>query len=68
MEPTSTETSRNPKQRFGFGDILVAVVVGFSKALGWEEKAPSEQIVALGPKLDTGDLNLTFGDLDPLED
>ncbi len=46
--------------------ILIAAVVGLSNALGWD-KAPSEEIVVLAPDLHTGDLNLTFGDLPPLD-
>lgn len=47
--------------------ILMAAFVGLSKALGWDDKAPGEEIVVLAPDLDTGDLDLDFGDLPPLD-
>ncbi len=47
--------------------LLVAAMVGLTKALGWDDKAPSDEIVVLAPDLDTGDLELAFGDLPPLD-
>lgn len=72
MEETAHQGEPLPaasQQREGLRlrDLLVAAVVGFSKALGWDEKVPSEQIVAISPDLDTEGLDLIFGDLDPLD-
>ncbi len=58
---------RSSRDGLRLRDLLFAAVVGFSKALGWDEKVPDEQIVAISPDLDTGGLDLIFGDLDPLD-
>lgn len=63
-QPPAASKTREPLR---LRDLLVAAVVGFSKALGWDEKVPSEQIVAISPDLDTEGLDLIFGDLDPLD-
>lgn len=60
------EPKPRPRRRSALGRILVAAIVGMSNALGWD-KAPSEEIVSLAPGLSTGDLDLEFGDLDPLD-
>jgi len=65
MEPPAPGIA--PKRRKNSGlaaRILMAAMVGFIDALGWER--PPTEVVQLAPDLNSGDIPLEFGDLPPL--
>ncbi len=63
------ETPRRsrPKRRGSgmAGQMLMAAMLGLVDALGWER--PPSAVVQLAPDLNTGDLDLAFGDLPPFD-
>jgi hypothetical protein len=54
------------RRRLTFTTMLVAAMVGFAEALGWERPSPDTVEVADGPIGDDGP-KLDFGHLDPLD-
>ena len=62
--PDSLPETR-PRRRIGAKSILMAAMLGLVDALGWER--PPSEIVRLSPDLTTGDLDLEFDGLDPLD-